>query len=147
MNQPIDTAVPSLSEVTDAYRKWRAQRTHRHSTPLALRQQAVALLERHTRAEIITTLGISGTAFKQWMLDLRGDESAPPVRTRGPAKHYATADFVELPSLTPTPTPASVSTPAPDLIVDLPDGTRLTARGSLCTEQLLSSLGRMRGVA
>ena len=146
----------SLTELAEKFERWRATRTCRGSTPAELRCQAVALLDQHSRAQITQSLGVNSTAFGQWVRLERGEAAVAPARkrkTRSP--NTVSSDFVELPQTTfndplpllPESTTGSVPrihTPISDLVVDLPDGTRIVARGAPCTEQLLRHWSQSR---
>lgn len=72
----------SLSELQHAFAHWRQRRQPR-SVPEELRQQALGLLLRHSRTELIRALGINYSMLKRWQ-SLRAGSSI-------------TSDFVELP--------------------------------------------------
>ena len=148
-------ALCSLAELTEQFNRWRAERTCRGTTPPELRRQAVALLDQHSRAQITRCLGVNATAFGQWIKLERGEVTRKKRKQRPPAIEQL--DFVELPSSVFSEPPpqassnvsasSSINTPVSDLVVDLPDGTRIVARGRACTEQLLRhlSLGVVAG--
>jgi hypothetical protein len=146
----------SLAELAGKFIRWRAERTSRGSTPVELRHQAVILLKQHSRAQICRSLGVNSTAFGQWVIAQHGDSAVRPGKNRKKRPtNPVTTDFVELPRtsyndpLVPPPasTSGSVSptnTALSDLVVDLPDGTRIVARGASCTEHLLRHLSASR---
>ena len=153
----------SLEQLTEQFNQWRATRTGRGITPPELRSRAVALLDHYSRATITRQLGVNSTAFGQWVRLERGEDAL--VRGRKRKKRVAPtlkSEFVELPrasyidattmaeepeSMMPSASP--ITTPLSDLMVELPDGTRIVARGSSCAERLLVHLWQQKesGVA
>jgi hypothetical protein len=56
-----------LSTAVTAFEHWRSNRNGRQvSTPIPLREQAVALLNHYSSSKITSTLRISGSQLKQW---------------------------------------------------------------------------------
>jgi hypothetical protein len=97
-----------LSNVTSAFKQWRATRKNAtHKTPEALQQQVVELLSYYSRGTLSNALGLSGTQVKRW----QADASDAPA-------------FVELPVLDETPS-------ALRLELRLPNGAELSLSGSL----------------
>ena len=145
---PTEHPTCSLAELTEQFNRWRAERTCRGTTPPELRRQAVALLDQHSRAQITQCLGVNATAFGQWINLERGEVTRKKRKHRSPTIEQH--DFVELPSSAFSEPPpqasnnvsvsSSINTPVSDLVVDLPDGTRIVARGRACAEQLLTHL-------
>lgn len=79
--------VPSLPDVQEAFRVWRRERPTRQ-TPIELRAQAVALLQRYSVTEVMKALGLDHRRLSRWRRELSG--SAEPIRE---------ARFVELPAV------------------------------------------------
>ena len=97
-----------LSNVTSAFKQWRATRKNAtHKTPEALQQQVVELLSYYSRGTLSNALGLSGTQVKRWQA---GASDAPA--------------FVELPVLDETPS-------ALRLELRLSNGAELSLSGSL----------------
>lgn len=56
-----------LQRAAAEFSKWRANKTSRGGiTPIALRQQAVALTEHYSVCKVVSTLGLSGSVIKRW---------------------------------------------------------------------------------
>ena len=72
MNASVVDFNPSLRNAQQAFDRWRKERTQRGSTPLALRQCAVALLEQHCAFHICRALRINSNALRQWSGEQRG---------------------------------------------------------------------------
>ena len=57
----------TLESVASAFVDWRSHRAHRReAVPIALQQQAVALLEQHTQAEVLRALQINSKMIRRW---------------------------------------------------------------------------------
>lgn len=149
MFDPTTKTTPTLATTAEAFREWRVVRIGRGTTPDPLREQAVALLDEHSRAEITQALGINSTAFGQWVRALRGDAALPGGQRRRRTPGLAMPEqFVELRAadsqrvLPPCTAPALAPSSAnrAELIVDLPNGTRIIARSADCAERLLAHL-------
>ncbi len=150
MFDPTTNNTPTLATTAEAFREWRVERIGRGTTPDLLREQAVALLDEHSRAEITQALGINSTAFGQWVRALRGNAALPGGRRRRRTPVLAMPEqFVELTAadsqsvLPPCTAPVfaqSSGNSVAELIIDLPNGTRIIARSADCAERLLTHL-------
>ncbi len=109
MFDPTTNTTSTLAATAEAFRLWRTERIGRGSTPELLREQAVALLEVHSRVEITQALGINSTAFGQWVRERRGDAALPGERRKRRVTPPPTSpeQFVEL----KTPVPQSIAPP------------------------------------
>jgi hypothetical protein len=58
-----------------AFEKWRQMRVNRAKTPVALQQQAVALLAHFSSSKITSALNVSGANLKRWS-DLAQDKQS-----------------------------------------------------------------------
>ena len=57
----------TLESVATAFVDWRSHRAHRReAVPIALQQQAVALLEHHKQVEVLRALQINSKMIKRW---------------------------------------------------------------------------------
>jgi hypothetical protein len=152
MINDTSTAHPtcSLAELTEQFNRWRAERTCRGNTPTELRRQTVALLDQHSRAQITRCIGVNAAALSQWVKHECGEVTRKKRKQRLPTIDQV--GFVELPvapfhqpapqASNNEPIPPTINIPVSDLVVDLPDGTRIVARGRACAEQLLTHLSR-----
>ena len=77
-------SVPSLSDVEHAFAIWRRERQSHEPTPLALRRQAVALLETHRPSFIYKPLGIPSSTLKRWAQELRAPQPGEQADTLTP---------------------------------------------------------------
>lgn len=104
----------------NAFQQWRHSRSHRCAkTPLALRKQAVALLEFHSRAIITSTLKLSGNNFKNW------------TEAFSPSSVSHDVSFVALEPLTTQPA-------ALNLTLDMANGCQLRLSGDISPALLIA---------
>ena len=96
--------------------------------PLALRQQAVALLEHHCPSHICQALGIHSDALKRWR---RIGQQSALANDSSTAK---APDFVTLPPEEPRP-----QTEVLRLAIERPDGLRLTVTGHFSLAELITT--------
>lgn len=67
-----------LSTLVTAFEHWRSNRNGRQvPTPMALREQAVGLLEHYSSSKITSALRISGSQLKQWKNSATSPENTP----------------------------------------------------------------------
>lgn len=86
-----------LAEVQKAFAQWRQNRTGQR-VPLALRQQAVALLADHRISEVMARLRVDHRALSRWRRELSALPAGSPV-----------GEFIELPGV-------------PEPVADVPGG-------------------------
>lgn len=113
------TTTPSLEQTRAAFEAWRSQRSHPTARiPDALRQAAVSLLDRYSIAEVCAALELRSTRLRK----LQGELSAS-----GSQPSSASPAFVELPAAGfPLPALSRSPEPACRLVLDRPDGSRLS---------------------
>lgn len=68
MQRDNQDSVPTLTTVSEGFVQWRASGSKRRYTPDHLQQQAVALLQRHSKSLLCKSLNISYSALNQWIL-------------------------------------------------------------------------------
>ena len=114
-----------LSTVVSAFEHWRSNRNGRQvPTPIALREQAVSLLNNYSSSQITSALRISGSQLKQWL------NSAVPTDS--------TSQFVHLPiSGSPTQPPVKVE-------LCFASGDQMHLSGLVNSDMLVSLIGAMR---
>ena len=116
-----------LSTAVTGFEHWRSNRSGRQvSTPIALREQAVALLNHYSSSKITSALRISGSQLKQWRHTLEPAEKTPL--------------FVHLPISPPPPL-----TQQP-LTVELRfvQGNEMSLSGIVDTNIIISLIGAMK---
>jgi hypothetical protein len=112
----------SLESVAAAFQDWRDNRPgKRQKTPIALRQQALALLAHYSVSNVIDTLGLSHSALKSWQRTAQCEQPSP--------------DFVPL---TPPVTPADNDTFNSPLRIHVTfsHGAQMSIQGALSGLQL-----------
>lgn len=64
-----------LSTLVTAFAQWRSTKNSRQATiPIALREQAVSLLNAYSSSKITSALNISGSQLKQWQHTIESSE-------------------------------------------------------------------------
>ena len=114
-----------LSTAVTGFEHWRSNRSGRQvSTPIALREQAVALLNHYSSSKITSALRISGSQLKQWRYTLEHAEKTPL--------------FVHLPISPPFT--------QPPLTVELrfAQGNEMSLSGVIDTNIIISLIGAMK---
>ena len=102
---------PTLEEVTAAFNHWRSNRPKRSKIPHVLTEQAVALIGKHSKAEITRCLNINHGMLNRW-LGLKPEPS----------------DFIALPAV-----PRSIdqlANSALEVKAQLSNGAQITISGS-----------------
>ena len=120
---------PTLAQVERAFAHWRNHREQRSHTPLALRQQAVALLEHHCPSHICQALGIHSDALKRWR-----QVGQQNVLANDSSAAAGAPDFVTLPPEEPRPQAEALM-----LAIERPDGLRLTVTGHFSLAELITT--------
>lgn len=151
MFDPATNTPPTLASNTEAFRQWRAESIGRGSTPELFARTSRGATQVHSRVEITHALGINSTVFGQWVRELRGDAALPDVRRK---RHVTPlpappGQFVELMAADPQSIAPRCAAPVlpqasdntvAQLVVELPNGTRIVARSAVCADQLLPHL-------
>ena len=70
-----DRQPPTLAETEAHFAEWRRTRT-KPRTPTRLKEQAVALLSRHSRGEVCKRLGVGHAMLKRWQSEVGQHEAA-----------------------------------------------------------------------
>ena len=143
MNAAVVDFNPALRNAQHDFDQWRRSRTQRRSTPLALRQCAVALLEQHCAFHICRALRINANALKQWA----GDKAVPTITpSERPADTDHLAGFVRLPEVD-----EAIAGPAPDmvgtLIIELPNEMVIRVRLAFTLDEVFQAAARVGGSA
>lgn len=115
-----------LSTLVTAFEHWRSNRNGRQvPTPIALREQAVVLLNHYSSSQITAALRISGSQLKQWRSSV-----APAIETM--------PQFVHL--------PISHSPTSPSVKVELcfSSGDQMHLSGVINSDMLVSLVGAMK---
>lgn len=114
-----------LPTVVSAFEHWRSNRNGRQvPTPIALREQAVTLLNNYSSSQITSALRISGSQLKQWR------NSAVPTETK--------PQFVHLPiSISPTQSSINVE-------LCFASGDQMHLSGVVDSDMLTSLVGAMK---
>ena len=114
-----------LSTLVTAFEHWRSNRNGRQvPTPIALREQAVALLNHYSSSQITAALSISGSQLKQWRNSAALTETKP--------------QFVHLP-ISGSPTQPSVK-----VELCFASGDQMNLSGAVNSELLISLVGAMK---
>lgn len=114
-----------LSTVVSAFEHWRSNRNDRQvPTPIALREQAVSLLNNYSSSQITSALRISGSQLKQWRNSAVSTETQP--------------QFVHLPiSISPTQSAVKVE-------LCFASGDQMHLSGLINSDMLVSLIGAMK---
>ena len=113
-----------LSQVALLFEQWRSSRAHgAEPVPVALRQQAIALLTQYSTSKLITTLRISGSQLKVWR-----EESQPPSGD-------------ELCVALPSPENSNAGT---ELTVIFANGSQLNLSGELSSEMVMAVIREVK---
>ena len=116
-----------LTTLVTAFEHWRSNRNGRQvSTPIALREQAVALLNNYSSSKIISALRISGSQLKQWRHTLEPAEKIPL--------------FVHLP-ISPSPL---LTQPPFTVELRFAQGNEMSLSGVIDTNIIISLIGAMK---
>ncbi|WP_159818046.1 hypothetical protein [Colwellia sp. 20A7] len=116
-----------LTTVVTAFEHWRSNRSGRQvTTPIALREQAVALLNHYSSSKITSALRISGGQLKQWRNTLEPAEKAPL--------------FVHLP-ISPPPL---LTQPPFTVELRFAQGNEMSLSGVIDTNIIISLIGAMK---
>ena len=114
-----------LSTLVSAFEHWRSNRNGRKEpTPLALREQAVTLLNNYSSSQITSAIRISGSQLKQWR------NSVAPTD--------GTSQFVHLP-ISISPTQSSVK-----IELCFASGDQMHLSGLVDSSMLVSLIGAMK---
>ncbi len=112
----------TLALVAAAFSDWRNSRTSGNGRiPTPLREQAVALLEQYSKAQVISALGINHSALKRW-------QNTNPQLDTG---------FVALPNIPITAEDAKIFSTL-NITLNHPSGTEMCISGDITPAQLHS---------
>ncbi len=141
MNAAVVDFDPSLRRAQQAFDQWRSSRTRRGSTPIALRQCAVALLEQHCAFHVCRALRINANALKQW-----SDTQPQGASSESPTDVDNLIGFVRLPD-TEQPLIDPVPQVADSLIIELPNETVIRVRQVFTLDDVFQAVARVGGNA
>lgn len=137
----------SFADAVAAFDHWRLNRTHQHTTPVDLRLQAIALLKEHAPTQVARALGIHTSSLKNWVNNSSTNCVKKPKPSPRSQQSISASDFVELPlSAVAAPSALTAHSSAPELVIDLPNGTRLSAHSVACVDQLLTRLQQAKAL-
>lgn len=115
-----------LSTLVTAFEQWRSNRNGRQvSTPIALREQAVVLLNHYSSSQITAALRISGSQLKQWRSSV-----APAIET--------------MPQFVPLPISSPLAQPPVKVELRFTSGDLMHLSGIIEPDMLVSLVGAMK---
>jgi len=140
MNASVVDFKPSLRSAQQAFDKWRSSRTQRGPTPIALRQCAVALLNKHRAFNICSAWRINANALKQWS----GTQDAPlsASAVSRPVEADSSAAFIRLPEIDEVVT-EPVTELASTLIIELTNETVIRVRRTFTLDEVFQAAVRL----